>query len=69
MTKAFIAETIQQSAEITAVAAHKVAGTLVDAIVAEMKKSGKFTLPGFLADHFGRIAGPRNRQREGDPGE
>ncbi|HQT86294.1 MULTISPECIES: HU family DNA-binding protein [Acidiphilium] len=47
MTKAFIAETIQQSAEITAVAAHKVAGTLVDAIVAEMKKSGKFTLPGF----------------------
>jgi DNA-binding protein HU-beta len=47
MTKAFIAETLQKSAELTGVTANKVAGALVDAIVAEMKKSGKFTLPGF----------------------
>jgi DNA-binding protein HU-beta len=47
VTKAFIAETLQKSAELTGVTANKVAGDLVEAIVAEMKKSGKFTLPGF----------------------
>jgi DNA-binding protein HU-beta len=47
MSKAFIAEVIQNSAEITGVAANRTASDLIEAIVKEMKKSGKFTLPGF----------------------
>lgn len=47
MTKAFIAETLQKSADLKGVTALKVAGAVIDAIVAEMKKNGKFTLPGF----------------------
>jgi DNA-binding protein HU-beta len=47
MSKAFIAEIIQNSAEITGVAANRTAAELIDAIVKEMKKSGGFTLPGF----------------------
>ncbi|MGC9271800.1 HU family DNA-binding protein [Acidiphilium sp.] len=47
MTKAFIAETLQKSADLNGVTALKVAGAVVGAIVAEMKKNGKFTLPGF----------------------
>src|SRR5271154_728786 len=47
MSKAFIAEVIQNSAEITGVAANRTAAELIDAIVKEMKKSGGFTLPGF----------------------
>jgi DNA-binding protein HU-beta len=47
MSKAFIAEVIQNSTEITGVAANQVATDLVDAIVKTMKKEGKFTLPSF----------------------
>lgn len=47
MTKAFIAETIQNSVEITGVAANKAAGDVIGAIVKELKKEGGFTLPGF----------------------
>jgi DNA-binding protein HU-beta len=47
MSKAFIAAVIQNSAEITGVAADRVAADLIDAIVKEMKKSGGFTLPSF----------------------
>ena len=47
MSKAFIAAVIQNSAEITGVAANRVAADLIDAIVKEMKKSGGFTLPSF----------------------
>ncbi len=47
MSKAFIATVIQNSAEITGVAANRVAADLIDAIVKEMKKSGGFTLPSF----------------------
>ena len=47
MSKAFIAEVIQNSAEITGVAANRAAADLIEAIVKEMKKSGKFTLPSF----------------------
>jgi DNA-binding protein HU-beta len=47
MSKAFIAEVIQNSAEITGVAANRTASDLIEAIVREMKKNGKFTLPGF----------------------
>jgi DNA-binding protein HU-beta len=46
MSEAFIAEVIQNSAEITGVAANRTAAEL-DAVVKEMKKSGGFTLPGF----------------------
>ncbi|MBV9249296.1 MAG: HU family DNA-binding protein [Acetobacteraceae bacterium] len=47
MSKAFIASVIQGSAELTGAAANRAAGDLMDAIVKELKKSGKFTLPSF----------------------
>jgi DNA-binding protein HU-beta len=47
MSKAFIAKVIQDSAGLTGTAANRAAGELVGAIVKELKKSGKFTLPSF----------------------
>jgi len=47
MSKAFIAEIIQNSAEITGVAANRAAADLIEAIVKELKKTGGFTLPSF----------------------
>ncbi len=47
MSKAFIASVIQESASLTGAAANRAAGDLMDAIVKELKKSGKFTLPSF----------------------
>ncbi len=47
MSKAFIAKVIQESAGLTGVAANRAAGDLMDAIVKEMKKNGRFTLPSF----------------------
>jgi DNA-binding protein HU-beta len=47
MSKAFISETIQQSLELTAAAAIRATNGLIDAIVREMKNTGKFTIPGF----------------------
>lgn len=47
MSKAFIARIIQESTEITGAAANRATKDLVEAIVKEMKKSGKFTLPSF----------------------
>jgi DNA-binding protein HU-beta len=47
MSKAFIASIIQESAELTGAAANRAAGDLLEAIVRELKKSGKFTLPSF----------------------
>jgi DNA-binding protein HU-beta len=47
MSKAFIAAVIQESTEITGVAANRAAAELIEAIVKEMKKNGKFTLPSF----------------------
>lgn len=47
MSKAFIAQVIQESAELTGTAANRAATDLMAAIVRELKKSGKFTLPSF----------------------
>ena len=47
MSKVFIASVLQESAELTGVAANQVATDLISAIVKEVKKAGKFTLPGF----------------------
>lgn len=47
MSKKFIAEVIQESTDITGVAANQAAGDLMDAIVKELKKNKGFTLPGF----------------------
>ena len=47
MSKAFIAEVRQGSAELTGAAANRAAGDLMDAIVKHLKKEGKFTLPSF----------------------
>ncbi len=47
MSKAFIAQVIQESAQATATAANRTAGDVVAAIVKELKKNGRFTLPSF----------------------
>ncbi len=47
MSKAFIAQVLQELAELTGAASNRAAGDLMDAIVKELKKEGKFTLPSF----------------------
>jgi DNA-binding protein HU-beta len=47
MSKAFIAQVIQESTSVTGTAANRAAGDVVAAIIKEMKKAGKFTLPSF----------------------
>ena len=47
MSKAFIAQVIQDSADLTGTAANRAATELMSAIVRELKKSQRFTLPGF----------------------
>lgn len=47
MSKAFISRVIQESTSLTGAAANRAAGDLMEAIVKELKKSGKFTLPSF----------------------
>jgi len=47
MSKAFISSVIQESTSLTGAAANRAAGDLMEAIVKELKKSGKFTLPSF----------------------
>ena len=47
MSKAFIAQIIQDSANLTGTAANRAAGDLMAAIVKELKKNGRFTLPSF----------------------
>jgi len=47
MSKAFIARVLQESATLTGTAANRAAGDLMGAIVKELKKNGKFTLPSF----------------------
>ena len=47
MSKAFIAQVIQESAALTGTAANKAATEVIAAIVRELKKNGSFTLPSF----------------------
>jgi DNA-binding protein HU-beta len=47
MSKAFIAQVLQESAELTGAGANRAAGDLMSAIVKELKREGKFTLPSF----------------------
>ena len=47
MSKAFIAAVIQDSADLTGIAANRAAADLLGAIVKELKKNGRFTLPSF----------------------
>lgn len=47
MSKAFIAQIIQDSAELSGVAANRAASDLMTAIVKELKRNGRFTLPSF----------------------
>jgi DNA-binding protein HU-beta len=60
MSKAFIADVIRNSAEITGVAAKLAAADLIEAIVKELKKTGGFTLPG-----FGTFAVKKTKARKG----
>ena len=47
MSKAFLARVIQGSTDLTGTASTRAAGDLMAAIVKELKKTGKFTLPSF----------------------
>ena len=49
MSKAFIAQVIQESAggNLTGTASNRLAGEVIAAIVHELKKNGRFTLPSF----------------------
>jgi len=47
MSREFMSEVIQDSAGITQVLARSTANDLIEAIIKELKKEGKFTLPGF----------------------
>jgi len=47
MTKAFIAEVLRESCELTPVGATAAAGDLISAIVEKLKRDGRFKLPGF----------------------
>ncbi len=47
MSKAFIASVIQDSAELTGAAANRAAADVIAAVVKELKKTGRFTLPSF----------------------
>ena len=47
MTKAFISSVLQESCELTNVGATTAATELIDAIVEQLKRDGKFVLPGF----------------------
>jgi len=60
MSKAFIAQIIQDSAELTGAAANRTAGALMEAIVKELKRNGKFTLPS-----FGTFTVRRTKARKG----
>jgi DNA-binding protein HU-beta len=47
MSKAFIAQVIQNSTGLTGVASSRTAADLIAAIIGELKNNGKFTLPSF----------------------
>jgi DNA-binding protein HU-beta len=47
MSKAFIAQVIQESADLTGTAANRAAADVIGAIVRELKRNGRFTLPSF----------------------
>jgi DNA-binding protein HU-beta len=47
MSKAFLAQVIQESLETTGVAANPAATDVINAIVKELKKEGRFALPSF----------------------
>jgi DNA-binding protein HU-beta len=48
MSKAFIASVIQESSEtLTGTASNRIAGDVIAAVVKELKKNGRFTLPSF----------------------
>jgi DNA-binding protein HU-beta len=51
MSKAFLTKVLQESAELTGAAANRTATAVLGAIAKEMKKAGKFTLPGFGTFH------------------
>jgi DNA-binding protein HU-beta len=47
MTKAFISQVIQRSTEVSGATANRATADLIAALVKEMKKTGRFTLPSF----------------------
>ena len=60
MSKAFIAKVIQTSATLTGAVANRAATDMMAAIVKELKKTGRFTLPS-----FGTFLVRKTKAREG----
>ena len=68
MSRAFITQVIQESTELSGIAARRATGDLIHAIVRQLKITGRFTLPGFGTF---KVAKTRARKglnpRTGDP--
>jgi DNA-binding protein HU-beta len=47
MSKPFMVNVLQESANLTGTAARSAANAVIDSLVSELKKNGKFTIPGF----------------------
>ena len=47
MSKAYLAEVIHNSADMTAELAYEIAGDVLDSLRLKLKKDGKLTFPGF----------------------
>ena len=60
MSKAFVASVLQEAAELSGSAANATAGALIEAIVKQMKRDGKFTQP-----VFGTFKVAKTRARKG----
>jgi DNA-binding protein HU-beta len=60
LSKAFIAGVLQGSLDLTGVGSGHVADAVIDAIVRELKRKQKFTLPG-----FGTFSVRRTKARKG----
>ena len=61
MSRAFIADVIQESTGLSRAASNSVAGELIDAIVKELKREGVFTVPSFGTFRVRRTAARKGR--------
>jgi DNA-binding protein HU-beta len=68
MSKAFMANVLQESPDLTGTAARSAANAIIDSLVSELKKNGKFTIPGFGTFKVARMkARKAMNPRTGEP--
>jgi DNA-binding protein HU-beta len=61
MSRAFIADVIQESTGISRAASNEAAANLIEAIVKELKREGVFTVPSFGTFRVRRMAARKGR--------